>query len=135
VSKHPCVNILVAVNKRSLVIISVSILYNILKKCAKKSIPIKMDVCVYVCMSGHNSGTPGAISTKLGTHIAICMYKNLIYVVYIYIYCAGRQGIWMILIIEEIKLLLLPGNRLVTTSRLATVGQTYPRKHIVSAKM
>jgi hypothetical protein len=22
------------------------------------SIPIKMDVCVYVCMSGYNSGTP-----------------------------------------------------------------------------
>jgi hypothetical protein len=31
-----------------------------------------------VCMSGHNSGTPGAISTKLGTHIAICMCKNLL---------------------------------------------------------
>jgi hypothetical protein len=36
-----------------------------------------------VCMSGHNSGTPGAISTKLGTHIAICMCKNLMYVLYI----------------------------------------------------
>jgi hypothetical protein len=34
------------------------------------SISIKMDVCVCVCvcMFGHNSGTPGAISTKLGTH-------------------------------------------------------------------
>jgi hypothetical protein len=35
----------------------------------------KMDVCVYmcvcVCVSGHSSGTPGAISTKLGMHIAI----------------------------------------------------------------
>jgi hypothetical protein len=41
----------------------------------------------------------------------------------------------MIHIVEEIKLLLLPGNRLVMTSLLATVGQTYPRKHIVSAKM
>jgi hypothetical protein len=41
----------------------------------------------------------------------------------------------MIHIVEEIKLLMLPGNRMVTTSRLATVGQTYPRKHIVSAKM
>jgi hypothetical protein len=63
-------------------------------------------VCVCVCMSGHNSGTPGAISTKLGTHIAICI---------IYIpqggWC-GRQGIWMIHIVEEIKLLLLLGNRL-----------------------
>jgi hypothetical protein len=45
-----------------------------------------MDVCVYVylCMSGHNSGTPGAISTKLGTHIAICMCKYLMYVLYIF---------------------------------------------------
>jgi hypothetical protein len=41
----------------------------------------------------------------------------------------------MIHIVEEIKLLLLPGNHMVMTSRLATVGQTYPRKHIVSAKM
>jgi hypothetical protein len=37
----------------------------------RESIPIKMDVCV--CVFGHNSGTAGAISTKLGTHIAICM--------------------------------------------------------------
>jgi hypothetical protein len=44
------------------------------------SISIKMDVC----MSGHNSGTPGAISTKLGTRIAICMCKNLVYVLYIF---------------------------------------------------
>jgi hypothetical protein len=35
-------------------------------------------------MSGHTSGTPGAISTKLGTHIAICMLKNLMYVLYIF---------------------------------------------------
>jgi hypothetical protein len=46
-----------------------------------------------------------------------------------------RQGIWMIHIVEEIKLLLLPGKRMVMTSRLATVGQTYPRKHIVSVKI
>jgi hypothetical protein len=37
-------------------------------------------------MSGHNSGTPEAISTKLGTHIATCMCKNLTYVLYIYIF-------------------------------------------------
>jgi hypothetical protein len=45
-----------------------------------------MFVCVCVCvyMSGHNSGTPGAISTKLGTHIAIYMCKNLMYVLYIF---------------------------------------------------
>jgi hypothetical protein len=35
-------------------------------------------------MSGHNSGTLGAISTKLGTHISICMCKNLMYVLYIF---------------------------------------------------
>jgi hypothetical protein len=40
-------------------------------------------VCVCVRMSGHNSGMPGAISTKLGTHIAICMCKNLMYILYI----------------------------------------------------
>jgi hypothetical protein len=47
-------------------------------------VPIQMDVCVCVCVSGHNSGTPGAISTKLGTHIATCMCKNLMYVLYIF---------------------------------------------------
>jgi hypothetical protein len=46
-------------------------------------------------MFEHNSGTPGAISTKLGTHIAICMCKNLMYIIYIhiYIYSAGRM-VW-----------------------------------------
>jgi hypothetical protein len=41
-------------------------------------------VCVCVCMFGHNSGMPGAISTKLGTHMALCMCKNLMYVIYIF---------------------------------------------------
>jgi hypothetical protein len=41
----------------------------------------------------------------------------------------------MIHVVEEIRLLLLLGNLMVMTSRLATVGQTYPLKHIVSAKM
>jgi hypothetical protein len=52
-----------------------------------------MDDCerVSVCVSGHNSGTPGATSTKLGTHIAICMCKNLMYVLYIYIYIFHRE--------------------------------------------
>jgi hypothetical protein len=46
-----------------------------------------MCVCV-VCMFHHNSGTPGAISTKLGTHIAIYIHITYIYinVIYIYIY-------------------------------------------------
>jgi hypothetical protein len=39
---------------------------------------------VCVCVSRHNSGTLGAISTKLGTHIAICMCKNLMYTSYIF---------------------------------------------------
>jgi hypothetical protein len=88
-------------------------------------------------MFEHNSGTPGAISTKLGTHIAICMCKNLMYVLYIYLSPMHEfpKGIWMIHVVEEIKLLLLPGNCMVMMSRLTTVDQTYPRKHIVSAKM
>jgi hypothetical protein len=92
---------------------------------------------VCVCISGHNSGTPGAISTKLGTHIAICMCKNLMYVLYLYLSPKHQfpKGIWMIRVVKEIKLLLLLGNRMVMSSRLAIVGQAYPRKHIVSAKM
>jgi hypothetical protein len=42
-----------------------------------------MYVCVYVCMFQNNSGMPGAISTKLGTHDYIYIYKY--YVIY-YIY-------------------------------------------------
>jgi hypothetical protein len=45
-----------------------------------------------VCMSGHNSGTPGAISTKLGTNIAICTCKNLTYVLYIFLREDGVGG-------------------------------------------
>jgi hypothetical protein len=41
---------------------------------------------LFVCMFGHNSGTPGAISTKLGTHMAVCMCKNLMHILYIYFY-------------------------------------------------
>jgi hypothetical protein len=36
----------------------------------------------------------------------------------------------MISIVEEIKLLMLPSNRLLMTSRLAAVGRACPRKHI-----
>jgi hypothetical protein len=65
-------------------------------------------------MSGRNSGTPGAISTKLGTHIAIWMCKNLMYVLYIHLSPKHEfpKGIWMIHVVEEIKLLLLLGNGL-----------------------
>jgi hypothetical protein len=44
------------------------------------------------------------------------------------------KRIWKIHVVEENKLLLLLGNGMAMTSRLATVAQTYPRKHIVSAK-
>jgi hypothetical protein len=47
-------------------------------------------VGVSVWMLEHNSGTPGAISTKLGIHIAVCMCKNRMHV--LYIYSAGRMA-------------------------------------------
>jgi hypothetical protein len=41
-------------------------------------------VCLWVCMFQHNSGTLGAISTKLGTRMTIYIYKNIIlYIIYI----------------------------------------------------
>jgi hypothetical protein len=45
---------------------------------------VRVRACGCVCMFEHNSGTPGAISTKLGTHIALFMCKNLMYVLYIF---------------------------------------------------
>jgi hypothetical protein len=61
--------------------------------------------------------------------VCVCVCKNLMYVLYIYIYISPKhqfpKGIWMIHVVQEIKLLLLLGNRMVMTSRLATVGQTY----------
>jgi hypothetical protein len=47
---------------------------------------------VCVCMSGHNCGTPGVILTKLGTHIAIYMCKNLMYVLCIFRRDGGVGG-------------------------------------------
>jgi hypothetical protein len=58
--------------------------------CVCVCVSVCMCVCVcmgvFMCISGHNSGTPGAISTKLSTHIAIyiCVCKNLMYVLYIF---------------------------------------------------
>jgi hypothetical protein len=40
-------------------------------------------------MFGHNSGTPGAISTKVGIHVTVCMYKNRMYI----LFSAGRM-VW-----------------------------------------
>jgi hypothetical protein len=42
-------------------------------------------VCVCVCVFQHNSGTPGAISIKLGTQMTVCIYKNLIYIILFWI--------------------------------------------------
>jgi hypothetical protein len=54
------------------------------------------------------------------------------YFIYIYIYPKHQfpKGIWMNQVVEEIKLLLFLSKRMVMTSRLATVGQTYSSKHI-----
>jgi hypothetical protein len=60
-------------------------------------------VCVCVCMFEHNSATPGATSTKLGTHMAVCMYKNLMYIlflIYIYIYMY-MNGCLCVCLIED----------------------------------
>jgi hypothetical protein len=87
-------------------------MYVCMNVCVYVCMYVCMYECVCVCVFGHNSETPGTISTKLGTHIAICMCKNLMY---IYIpqggWC-GRPRIWLIHIVEEVKLLLLVGNRL-----------------------
>jgi hypothetical protein len=40
-------------------------------------------VCVFVC-SGITLEHLKAISTKLGTHMVLCMCKNLMYVLYIF---------------------------------------------------
>jgi hypothetical protein len=89
-----------------------------------------MFVCVLVC---------SGITLERLDRFRPNLVHTLLYVQESYIYIpqggwCGRQGIWMIHIVE-IKLSLLLGNRVVMTSRLATVGQAYPRKHIVSAKM
>jgi hypothetical protein len=74
----------------------------------------EMDVCVCACVypgitvERLERFQPNLVHTLLYVCIRIlCMF---------YIYSAGRmcgrQGIWMIHIVEEIKLLLLPGIRL-----------------------
>jgi hypothetical protein len=45
---------------------------------------VSLNISVCVRARAHNSGMPGGISTKLGTHIAICMCKNLMYFLYIF---------------------------------------------------
>jgi hypothetical protein len=74
-----------------------------------------MCVCVFVCSSitleRLERFQPNLV------HILIYVYVRTLCMFYIYIYipqggCCGRPGIWMIRIVEEIKLLLLLGNRL-----------------------
>jgi hypothetical protein len=92
---------------------------------------------VYICVC------PGITLERLERFqpnlVHILLYTCVIILCMFYIYLSPKhqfpKGVWMIHIVEEIKLLLLLGNRMVMTSRLATIGQTYPRKHIVSAKM
>jgi hypothetical protein len=54
--------------------------------------------CVRACVFQYNSGTPAAISTKLGTHmtIYIYVYKNVIYIIYIlsiyFLHNSGTPG-------------------------------------------
>jgi hypothetical protein len=55
------------------------------------SIPIKMDVCVCVCvyMSGHNSGTTGAISNLVHILLYVCVRVLCMF----YVYSAGKM-VW-----------------------------------------
>jgi hypothetical protein len=105
-----------------------------------KSISIKMDVCVCVCVrtracSSITLERLERFRPNLVHILLLCMCKNVTYFIYIYIYIyispknQFPKGIWMIHVVE-IKLLLLLGNRMVMTTQLATVGQTYPCKHI-----
>jgi hypothetical protein len=100
-------------------------------------------MCVLVCsgitLERLERFQPNLVHVLLYVCIRIlCMFYIYIYI-YIFIYLSPKhqfpKGIWTIHVVEEIKLLLLLGNRMIMTSRLATVGQTYPCKHIVSAKM
>jgi hypothetical protein len=118
------------------------------------SLPIKMDmyVCVrvracvracvrvFVCVFFFSSISLERLKRFQPNLVHILLYvciRILCYVLYIYLSPKHQfpKGIWMIHVVEEIKLLLLLSNHMLMTSRLATIGQTYPRKHIVSAKM
>jgi hypothetical protein len=98
-----------------------------------------MDVCVCVCIYSVITLERLERFQPNLVHILLYVCVRIVCMFYIYIYLSPKhqfpKEIWMIHVVEEIKLLLLPDNRMVMTSRLATVGQTYPRKHIVSAKM
>jgi hypothetical protein len=97
-----------------------------------------MCMCVFVCVY------PGITLESLERFrpnlvhklLYVCVRILCMFYIYIYIYLFPKhqfpKGIWMFHVAEEIQLLLLLGNGLVMTSRLATVGQAYPRKHIRS---
>jgi hypothetical protein len=96
-------------------------------------------VCVCVCVFVCSSITLEGLERFQPNLVYILLYVCVRILRMFYIYLSPKhqfpKGIWMIHVVEEIKLMLLLGNRMIMTSRLATVGQTYPRKHIVSAKM
>jgi hypothetical protein len=94
-------------------------------------------VCVFVCSSITLERLERFQPYLVHILLYVCVRILCMYFIYIYISPKHQfpKGIWMIHVLEELKLLLLLGNRMVMTSRLATVRQTYPRKHIVSAKM
>jgi hypothetical protein len=95
-------------------------------------------VCVCVCLFVCSSITPERLERFQPNLVHILLYVCVRILCMLHIYLSPKRqfpkGIWMIHV-GEVKLLLLLGNRMVVTSRLATVGQTYPGKHIVSAKM
>jgi hypothetical protein len=74
-----------------------------------------MFVCVCVCVCVCPGITLERLERFQPNLVHTLVYVCESYVCFIYIpqggWC-GRQGIWMIHIVEEIKLLLLPGNRL-----------------------
>jgi hypothetical protein len=93
-----------------------------------------MDVCVCVCFflwSGITLERLERFQPNLVRLLPYVYVRTLcMFYIYLFIYLLSNQfpkGIWMIHVVEEIKVLLLLGNRMVMTR--------HPRKHIVSAKM
>jgi hypothetical protein len=81
-----------------------------------------MDVCVYVCvcpgitLESLERFQPNLVHTLL--YVCVRIYVCFIYIYLLTINLLGNLDIY---IVEDIKLLLLLGNRLVMTSRLATL--------------
>jgi hypothetical protein len=70
-SIYMCVCVCVCARVRALVCVCVCVCeISYITFHRQKHIYIFKNGCMSVCMFQHNSGTPGAISTKLGTHMA-----------------------------------------------------------------